>query len=226
MSMNVMWVCLVVVLLFGVGFASLVRKRVRVTENMEFANEFMAKLRQFVESSGSQSDAYGWLIHRSNKMQEQLGSDGVFAKYRPPFANFQFQNFPIVLNLLPELQRSLTDQLPSGDLANQYAMALQEALVRHLGTLHDREVDLAKSIRNPLTWLREGVRAIVALPLNVLSWLGVLSEVTVGRITASKYFSALSGLAALIGFVSAVVGLVTGWRQFQNVVVSWLKGLL
>ena len=146
------------------------------------------------------------------------------AAYRPPFANFQYQNYPVVLNLLPELRRTLEDNLLSGgNYSHQYGMLLQETLIRHLGTLHDREDTLARSLKNPLTWLREGVRAIVALPLSSLAWVGLLREATVGRITGSKIFRVLSGFAAVVGFVSAVMGIALGWEQFVEITAGWWR---
>jgi hypothetical protein len=103
-------------------------------------------------------------------------------------------------------------------------MMLQETLVRHLGTLSDRRELLARSIKNPIIWLREGVRALIALPLSILGWLGVLSERAVGRITGSKIFGGLSGLAGAVGFVSAVMGVVLGWDKFAQLVTVWWKG--
>jgi hypothetical protein len=190
----------------------------------DFASEFMERLRSYLESSGKDTEAYGWLIHRSNKMQIQLGPEGVLAAYKPPFANFQYQNYPVVLNLLPELRRALEDNILSGQhYSHQYGMLLQETLIRHGGSLHDRAETLARSLKNPLAWLREGVRAMVALPLSVLAWVGLLSEATVGRITGSKIFRVLSGFAAIIGFVSAVMGIALGWEAFVQFAAGWWK---
>lgn len=212
---------------FLIGLAMLIRRGVQLSEREAFANEFADKLLSYIKSGGQDGVAYGWLVHRSNKMQIQLGSDGIMALYRPPYATQQYRNFPILLNILPELRRTFGDEVLSrGDLSHQYSMLLNETLTRHAGTLSDLREDLTRSIKNPIIWLREGVRALIALPLSLLGWLGVLSEMTISRMTGSKFFEGLSGLAAVVGFASAVMGIAVGWHEFVQLVTAWWRKFL
>lgn len=125
--------------------------------------------------------------------------------------------------MLPELRKTLEDDVLSrGDLSHQYATSIQEAIVRYAGVLEDREDEFTKSIRNPVIWFREGVRMIVGLPLSLLGWLGALSEKSVSTLTSSKVFRIFSALVGIVGFVSAVMGIVLGWEQFLTMIKSWL----
>jgi hypothetical protein len=157
-------------------------------------------------------------------MQTQLGISGICASYRPPYANFQYSNYPIILNMLPELRNALNDSvLSNSQLVHQYSMALQDTLIRHLGSLHDLGEVNNHALRNPVIWLREGVRVITALPLTLLGWLGALSETTVTRLTSGRFFKTISSFAALVGFVSAVMGVVLGWEQFTQMVLGLIE---
>jgi hypothetical protein len=69
------------------------------------------------------------------------------------------------------------------------------------------------------------MREIVAFPVSLLGWLGILSTTTARSIAESALFRMLGGVAALIGFASAVVGLITGWAQFVTMVSSWIAKL-
>jgi hypothetical protein len=211
-------------LFFLLGRFSLIRAKALVSEQIVFSEEFMRKLKAYVESSGRDNESYAWLTHRSSKMQKILGVYGVYASCRPPYADFLFQKYPAILNMLPELRNTLEDDVLSrGNLAHQYADSLQDMILRYIGVLEDRESEFFKYIRNPVIGFREGIRIIVALPLTILEWLGALSDKTVSALISSKGFGLLTAFISLVGFVSAVMGIVLGWNQFQAILRDWLK---
>ena len=212
----------VVVATCALSLGRILREKRRVSDRCKLAVEYMEHLKTYIQSRGNDYESYGWLVHRSNKMQVQLGSGGVYASYRPPHANFQYSNYPIILNMLPDLRNAFNDSiLSNSQVVHQYSMALQDTLVRHLGSLHDLDELNNKALRNPVIWLREGVRVITALPLTLLGWLGALSETTVTRLTSGRFFKGISAFAALVGFVSAVMGVALGWEQFTQMVLAW-----
>lgn len=209
----------------GLGLIKLLRRRKRLSEESTFAIECIQKLRTYIDSRGDNYESYNWLIHRSNKLQTQLGTAGIYATYRPPYANFQYSNYPVILNMLPELRSALIDPiLANSQLIFQYANALQDVLIRHLGNLHDLDEHNNKSVRNPITWLREGIRQIIALPLTLLYWCGALSQSTVSRLTTGRTFGIISAFAAVLSFISAVMGIMLGWTQFTDKVIElWTR---
>lgn len=215
-------ILVLVLAICGLGLLRLIREKKRISDCSALAVDFMEHLRDYVHSGGSDLESYRWLIYRSNKMQLQLGFSGIYASYRPPYANFQYSNYPIILNMLPDLRHALDDSILSGGpVVNQYSMALQDTIVRHLGSLHDQDDFNDKALRNPVVWLREGVRTVVALPLTLLGWLGALGESTVSRLLSGRTFKAVSAFVAVVGFVSAVMGIVLGWEQFVQMVLTW-----
>lgn len=206
----------------GLGLLRILREKNRLSDYCSLAVEFMEHLKVYVRSRGSDLESYGWLMHRSNKMQSQLGFSGIYASYRPPYANFQYSNYPIVLNMLPDLRHALDDSILSDSpVVHQYSMALQDTLVRHLGSLHDQDERNNDALRNPVVWLREGVRVVIALPLTMLGWLGAIGESTVSRLLSGRIFKAISAFVAVVGFISAVMGIALGWDQFIQMVLAW-----
>jgi hypothetical protein len=209
--------------ILSLGLLSLVRCKSRICNEIAFSEEFINKLVVYVESNGCDSESYGWLTRRSSKMQKILGAYGVYASYRPPYAGFQFRDYPVIINMLPELRMTLESNfLSRGDLTRQYAVSLQETILRYIGVLEDRDNELFKCIRNPVAGFREGVRIIMALPLSILEWLGALSDKTVSALISSRVFKLLTAFISLVGFVSAVIGIVLGWNQFLLI----LRGLI
>lgn len=204
----------VIISLALVGLRKLIVDQRNIKQRQEFAMEFLNQMREYVDSRGKNYEAYTWLIHRSNRMQLQMGSAGICA-YRPPFQNYQIRNYPIIINMLPELRREFESRLVSDSpLVGHYVNALQEAIVRYIGTLDDLEEQHSKEIRNPAIWLRGGIRTAIALPITILSWFGLISEGTLRAITRNLLFRALAAIVGVIGFVSAIISIVLGWKPF------------
>jgi len=205
----------VAVILAVVGLLRIGKGHKRLAERIDFANEFLGKLAEYCESRGKDYSAYTWLIDRSNRMQLQMGSEGIYAWYTPAFQNYQIRNYPIILNELPALRKEFEDEWGT-DLARDHVNTLSETMVRHIGILKDTQKEDEVLLRNPLLWLREGVRAVVALPLSVMAWFGVMSEGSLARLTATPVFRALAALACLLGFVSVVMNILLGWEKFVD----------
>lgn len=203
------------------GFFKISIKLKKQNENLAFAASFLEKLKSYVSSEGRNLDDYGWMIHRSNKMQNQMGSLGILHSYRPPYQNIIYNDYPIILNMLPDLRSSIQEDVLRS-VAYQYANALQEALVRHIGCIDDNLESYNREIKNPFKWFREGVREIVVLPAYLLSSFGIVSESFVGKLISSVFFKVISGLIALLGFVSAIVTIVIGWEEFVKKLSSLL----
>jgi hypothetical protein len=220
--MNSRWVAVVVLLcLMLAGGVHLLRRRASIRGDKEFAIEFADKLRTYVNSEGHDGPAYAWLVHRSTKMQTQMGPGGIYGAYRPPFANFQYRDYPIVMNMLPDLRQAYGDHILARSQAGQYANALFDALVRHVGVLDDREAAAVDALRNPLVWLREGAAMVVAFPVDLLAGLGIMSSRMAVHWRAGWFVRVVSGLVALTSLVSAVIGIVIGWAPF----IAWCHAL-
>jgi hypothetical protein len=204
----------IVAFLLGViliGFISIRRKLKTVNENIIFEDEFLSNLKKFVEQQDM--NMYGWLIHRSHKMQTMMGSYGILAQFQLPYKSYIYQNYPVILNVIPMIQQSFST-FGLENMGREYATLVHEAILRHIGAMEDKKEALEKDIINPLTIIREGMQSIVKLPLLILFSFGLLNRRIYDVVSASGVFKVVSGIIGFIGFLSAVVGLITGWEQF------------
>jgi hypothetical protein len=215
------WFLLALASLFVIGFVALLRSASKVESNLEFTAEYREKFHAFVDQDDS--SAYAWLTLNANRMQAQMGSEGLMT-FKPPFANHMIQNYPVVLNVLPEVRKCLTDELLSRTLLNQYASLLDETLMRYQGSLLERHRQAVGLVKNPVVWLASGIRSVLAVPIWFLASAGVLPRSFASRILGSSVYRVLSGLVATIGFISAIVGLVTGWEQFAVILRKLVPG--
>jgi hypothetical protein len=137
------------------------------------------------------------------------------AGYRPPFANYMVPNYPIILNMLPEIRQHASDPI-MGNLTSQFVSSVQEALFRYRGALSDAVEGSKEALRNPLRVLRSGVQLLVVSPLLVLHWLGVGPR---PRVSGGGFLVRLgtAGLT-LLTVASALVTLVVGWEEFWRII--------
>lgn len=190
-------------------------KRLRKIDNrLNFENEYLEKLTEYVHQRNS--DSYGWLIHRSHKMQNMMGSYGILYQFKLPYQTYVYQNYPLILNIIPMIQQSFSTY-GLENMGREYAILVHEAILRHIGAMEDEKETLKKDIMNPLSIIREGMQSILNLPLLILFSFGLLNRSIYEAISASGILKFISGIIGFIGFVSAVVGLITGWEQFIKI---------
>ena len=217
-----LWVALAVVAVALAGLVAIARAHARLRQKLTLAVEFRSQVDAFLEEGNR--DTYEWLTLHATRMQAQMGSEGIVT-FRPPHANYVVNNYPIVVNALSELRKCLTDDMLSrGNLPHQYHALIDDALLRHQGTLTERLRLNGKSLRNPLQWAAFGTQWLLSLPLWFMASLGIISRSSATHLVASAVFRIVAGVAAAVGFISAIVGLVTGWEQFISIARKVLPG--
>ncbi len=186
----------------------------------EFADLFM----RYVNGGGQDEALYVELTKRISRMQRELGHHGVMAMYQPPFANYAFRDYQIIVNMLPEYRRAAKDEILRRNQAPQYADAMRDVLVRYSGSLQERESDVRGDLRSPLVWFREGVRAVLSLPLVALRELGILSPSLSASILGSGLLKVGTGVVALVTLIAGLVDILTGWAAAVALIHKW-RGL-
>lgn len=214
------WFLLAPVALCAIGLIAQLRAASSLASALAFATEYRERLHILVNDADGH--AYEWLTLNANRMQVEMGTQGLMT-FKPPFAGHVIHNYPVVLNVLPELRKCLSDRLLSNNLG-QYASLLDEALVRHQGSLIERHRQAIASAKNPIARLASGIRSVLSAPLWFLAAAGVLPRSFASRVAGSAFYRVLAGLVATVGFVSAVVGLVTGWGQFADILRKLVPG--
>jgi hypothetical protein len=206
------------------GWISLLRQRSETIKRRAFASDFLDHFQKYIDSRGENESLYGWLTYNSVKMQKQLGPLGIAASWIPPGASYLVNKVPIIVQILPELYRTINDRLLSGfnRLSVQFAQTIHEVLLRHLCVV-DEELELIrKSSKNPIIAFRQGIQLLVFLPLYILNWLGIIASSSIISWKNKMIIRTFLGLVAIISFVSSVVGLVLDWPNFISLVGSLL----
>ena len=83
----------------AIGFFITLKERVDLKKKLGFAEDFLKQLTEYATSGLHDEGAYEWMIRNSEKMQDDLGAIGVYARYKPPGANYMLHNVPVILNL-------------------------------------------------------------------------------------------------------------------------------
>ncbi len=207
------------------GFVITRRRVSRVKDRQEFLEEFASRFMRYVSGGGSDEALYTELTQRVNRMQREVGRVGVMALYQPPFASYGFRDYQILLNMLPEYRRAANDAILQRSQAPQFASMIRDVLVRYSGSLQEHEEEVRADSRNPLVWFREGVRAVLSVPLLTLRELGVLSPSRSASLLTSGVLKVGTGILALVTLIASLVQIVTGWDAVISVLNKW-RGLL
>lgn len=151
-------------------------------------------------------DLYAWLTHNVNHIHQVLGYDGYFREFTTPYTREVFHNYAIIPNLLSELRR--------GDerTRQHIIMMCDDALLRGMGTIEQRGRELETERRNPLIWLREGVRFVATLPIRLFLWLNFRRESNFEEASGGVFGRILTLLAWLIGLVASIIQIVQAWE--------------
>ena len=174
-----------------------------------------------MDSNGNDTITYGWLLLRSNKMQNLLGPQGIIHHFKPPFANYAYKNYPVILNMIPEVRKFIGGI--SVKYAHEYAITIRECIIRYAGTLEDLADILYKELFNPFIWIRETFQIVTALPFFLLNWFGIISTSALRSITSNILFKLSSGFIAVVGFLSAIIGIITGWDKFVVILFDFIN---
>jgi hypothetical protein len=223
------WVCAVIDLQIKIGLVAVVciaalgrvnlwRFSRSIVGYEAFAQGFRSRFIEYMNSRCCDQQAYEWLITNSPRMQSEIGDCGLVHGYCEPYGQVVYETWPIIINAIPQI-RGVAHR---PDLVNTYASKVDDALMRHLGALSENARVCRAEMRNPTIWLREGVRTLIAIPFNLLSWFGILGSATVSGITASHAFKAIAGITGLVGFVGMVAGLIVDVPDAWSKILSLL----
>jgi hypothetical protein len=194
------------------------------SQKIYFGNEFLAKFRTYFNSQGQDYESYSWLIHKSPRMQLEMGVYGKLAAFRPPYTNYVIQNYQMIVSIIPEIRKEFED---SPDFRNtralhEYIALVQESLLRYHGILTDSCEAEQKRLKNPVIWLAEGVSWVLLFPIFIMSWVGLVGQASVRDVARSAIFRILAGIFTLIGVLGSVITITIGWNSF----ITTLRNLL
>ncbi|AXY07625.1 hypothetical protein CUC43_12560 [Bacillus thuringiensis LM1212] len=182
---------------------------------VEYLNNYLTK-----PNSPEGNSLFNYLIKNSQKSQELLGKLG-YIDYRPAFENHIIKSYPLLVNTIPSLRSNkVFDSLSSlarNNPIDEEFLWVHNHLMMRIGYYEERENKVRKEIRNPFILLKEGVQFIVTLPIALMYWTGLIKYSTLTRVSDYFIFKFLNFLIIIIGFLSAIVTLVTGWEPFMKI---------
>jgi len=201
-----------------IGLMVIYRRLKAYKQQKSFANDYLDKLNAFLKSNGTDKITYEWLIHRSSKMQNEMGIFGILAKFRPPYGTYFIDNYEIISNLLPEIRKEIDYSRALGDnrALIQYSNHLNESIIRFIGSIDDEIDSEKKHLSNPIVWLREGIKQLILLPFILLSWIGFYSNDVTSSIKRSFIIRIFASIITLIGILSGIITILIGWEQFVD----------
>lgn len=200
---------------FIIGFIEVYNRHSRVVKKIEFANEYRTKFVEFAnkyfkahnrwsQSGDLDGELYVWLTMNVNKIQNDVGSFGIMS-YKPAFQNYMINNYYIIINTIPKFRE--------GHIESFDVNSVDDCLLRHLGYLEEYQKDTLRNLKNPFIWFREGFKEVLSIPIFVISWFGIISNRTLNSIRNSLLYKVISGLFALVTFISGLVTIIVGYDQ-------------
>lgn len=212
-------------MLLIIGFSLIVRAGRTQSKNLDEAYEYLNKFREYGNSlikDNEDYQAYEWLTMRGPKMQAKVGELGIAKGFIPPFSNIQYNTYQIIVNALPTLRDEARDPMRSynslqNKLVHNYLTMIDDVLLRYIGRLENRLEDVRTQLKNPFIWLREGVQFFVQIPILLLYWSGLIKYTTYYRFSNNFIIKFINFLIILIGLVSSVITIVTGYNPFMEI---------
>jgi hypothetical protein len=218
--MAIVIVVILVVILLVIGVFKIRQDMKRLREKVAFAKQYHEKLRDFVLQNGFDQPLYTWLVYHSEAMQTQLGPYGV-RTYIPTGSSTAIPNYLVLLNSLPALRESRTTTFPRitpDPFFRDTANTCLETMVRYLGAMESVEDNIQSDLKNPLIWLREGVRVVVLIPLRFLQWVGLLNKPTYIKWSGSGCIKVIAGLGTIATLLSTIITIVLKWEDFVETI--------
>lgn len=217
-------VTLVIILVIGV--VKTINSLFSIKADFDFYGEYLTHLNSYLESLQNKNEnttEYEWLVRNSPKMQRKIGGYGVINSLID--GNYRYTNIQVLMVMLPEM-RQIYKQLANSDFYalrfeqerfEKYTTLIIECLIRYEGGLEESQERAIKHLKNPFSWLRIGTQWIVELPISLLYWTGVIKYTWYNRLTDNFVIKLINFFIIVIGFISSIVTIVTGYNPFLDI---------
>lgn len=221
-------ICILVGIII-IGFISKVVELSTVVKRIEFTSDYREKLVKFVnkiitEQTFDQS-IYHELTSDVKAMQYELGEDGVFAYMTDQLKGVAVRDYQLLINFLPET-REMVNIRNNSILSERYNKSIQDCddmFIRHLGTLESHRQSVRKGLFNPFSSFAEGTKAIILLPLILLSWFGFISTEKTDQAKKNAIVKLLNVLVTILSFAATIITIIVGWNDFWDLIFNFFK---
>lgn len=211
--MSKLHVILIFIALLTIGICRILFRINKLSRKLEFTENYLKKFQTFTmqlfKNNAFENGLYIWLTENVNKMQSLLGSNGILHNYKPPFANYVYSDYQVLVNTLSEIRRKTVHQDMIG--------ICEDCFFRYIGQSKEILSSYTKQLRNPLLWLRESMNFIITLPLLLAYWFGLFSYSMFDRLSYSLFFRLLSFLITILYILGSIITIITGWDTFAMI---------
>lgn len=195
----------------------------RLDYTSNYRNDFIDFCNRVRETHRVEGDDYYKLMQNENRIQRELGVNGIISVYRDPAAGIQMNNYPIFLNFFGELRNYMTSPQLFEERIYLLVSTCDEALTKHIGLLTEAiEIGYSK-LRNPFSCFANGIRFVISLPIHILEWCGIINSNTSKRIINSRLQEIINKIVVLIGLISSLITIIMGWDTFIQIVKTILR---
>ena len=210
-----------VLLVFAAGFIEVIRSILNLQERRDFLFDFRKKLIEWYNGNCEDQALYNEIIYNSPKAQQFVGGWGT-THFQPPFKNYIYKNWDIILNAIPMINNYRKEYVLHGQ-ADDFMRMVDESLLRCIGDLDEKLKKRRRELRNPIRWLVRGGNMIVSFPIIIFLEFGLISSKIVGVIKNSLLFNLFVFASTALGLIAAVVTIVLGWDTFYAALERVLK---
>ncbi|KAB2443264.1 hypothetical protein F8163_09280 [Bacillus luti] len=211
----VLYMILTILGLIAIGFIKKVMSLMKFSKDFDFLYDYNEKYVKYLNNylgkrinSEEENKLYMELISKSPKAQRLLGNDGLIS-YKPAGASYMHNNYQVLINTVQALRNPA--------LMSEEFSWVNNMLIMKMAIYEDIMSEIRGNMINPLILLSEGVQFFVTLPISLLYWTGLIEYSTLNRVSNYFIFKLLNFLIIIIGFLSAIVTLVTGWEPFIKI---------
>ena len=210
-----------------------IQKQFQLAKNKEaFTSEFESFFNTFVDSGGADESAYNDLLQRVNKMQQflnSLPSTNFDSAYRPydytikqTFEGyFPIANDKIFLHLISYIHDQYNEVSRSSLTPVSEVHFIKETLLKCEGEFRqERETSEAK-LRQPSAWIIGGLNTLMAMPLALVRFIGILTADQAAKIASTKPAIVISRLLIVSGLIANVMTIIIGWDDFTRILFGW-----
>lgn len=169
---------------------------------IKFHTEFIRLAEGYFKTGKLNDKRYRWLLANVDEVSGTLGGADTMV-YRPAFANYVINDYRLLINLIPSFNSQI------GPHPNDAANA-DSILVRYISVLNKQIEKDRKRFINPISWLLEGVSAILSTPIWLLSQFDIFGSGTYDKVRHSYVLRLISGLVSLISTVDLVYSIISG----------------
>jgi hypothetical protein len=220
-------IALLLISIFVIGFLRIRKNRLNIIDKLNFLNEFRNKYIQIAnmvklsygglmdDPSNIDKKIYHWLILNSSRAQTEVGHFGIGEISMP--ARGIISNYQFITNVIPKFREA--------SIQRTEITSVDDILLRCIGYYQNEPDELLTELKNPLKWFQNGLRYILSFPIELLYSFGMVTSNFAYNTKNNIIYKFITGFLALIGILSGIIGLITGWDQFVGIVSDFYNEL-